>query len=370
MIRNFVEIKKITEDENTPIYRAVSYTKSAEAFHYFIHGMDGLMADLDMQKSIQWFSQAIETDSTFITAYVFLSYAYSQAGNTGQSKYWADAAYTKRDQLPVAERLLAEHLYAIYYGFPEESTRIMQQLVDLDEMNPMYLHLLAVDYYKMDEFEEALPLWEKALDLHREWGFDWQNPYIYFMMGDAYHQLGNHERENELYEIGIAAIPQDFWILEYQAICAFSRGEKEEAEEILARYQDVRKNVTYCTGAMIFTGLGFIYTKAGMLEEAEEYYRETTVMEPGNPNWKNNLSWFLIDNEIDVEEGLELNEQLLERWPVHPALLDTKGWGLYKKGQYVEALAVLNQAWENRATYDHSMYTHLQEAEAAVEQMN
>lgn len=370
MIRNFVEIRKITEDENTPVYRAITYQRSSEAFRYFIHGVDALMAELDMQEAIQWFNRTIETDSTFVTAYVFLSHAYSQAGNTRQSRYWCDAAYAKREQLPIADRLLAEHLHATYYEFPEESIRIMQQLVDLDEMNPMYHHMLATDYYKIDAFEDALAIWERALEIHLEWGTDWANPYIYFMMGDAYHQLGNHERENELYELGITVIPQNFWVLEYQAICALSRGEKENADQILARYQDTRKNVTYCTGAMIFTGMGFIYTKAGMFEEAEEYYRETTVIEPENPNWKNNLSWFLVDNEIDVDEGLELNELLLERFPGHPALLDTKGWGLYKKGEYEEALAVLNQAWENRATYNHNIYKHLQEAEHAVEQLN
>lgn len=370
LIRNFVEIKKITEDENTPIYRAVTYRGSAEAFRYFIHGMDALMAELDMQQSISWFTRAIETDSTFITAYVFLSYAYAQAGITGQSKYWCNAAYAKRGQLPIADKLLVEHLYASYYEFPEENIRITRQLVDLDEMNPMYYHMLATEYYKINEFEEALSLWEKALEIHREWGTDWANPYIYFMMGDAYHQMGNHQRENEIYNLGITVIPQDYWILEYQAICAFSQGENEKAEEIVARYQDLRKNVTYCTGAMIFSGLGFIYTKAGMLDEAEEYYRETTVIEPENPNWKNNLSYFLVDNDIDVDEGLELNDQLLERFPGHPALLDTKGWGLYKKGEYQEALAVLNQAWENRANYDHNMYTHLLKAEEAVETLN
>ncbi len=370
LIRNFVEIRKITEDEKTPIYSGMAYSGSSEAFRYFIHGMNSLMAELDMQQAIRWFNRAIGTDSTFVTAYVFLSHAYAQAGNTRLSRYWCDKAYERKEELPIADRLLTEHLYATYYGFPEESISISKQLVNLDRMNPMYLHMLAVDYYKIDEYEEALPIWERALEIHREWGTDWRNPYVYFMMGDAYHQLGNHERENELYDLGIAVIPQNYWVLEYQAICALARGEKEEAETVLARYQDTRKNVTYCTGAMIFSGMGFIYTKAGMMDEAEEYYRETTVIEPENPNWKNNLSYFLVDHDIDVDEGLELNEQLLERFPGHPALLDTKGWGLYKKGQYEEALAVLNQAWENRASYNHIMYLHLQEAEKAAESLN
>jgi len=75
-------------------------------------------------------------------------------------------------------------------------------------------------------------------------------------------------------------------------------------------------------------------------------------------------------NDVDVDEGYALNEQLLEKYPNHPALLDTKGWALYKKGQYEEALALLNQAWENRATYNNTIYQHLLEAEKAVESLN
>ena len=323
-----------------------------------------------MPKAIQWFSLAIETDSTFITPYVFLSHAHSQAGNIQRSQRWADAAYAKREQLPIMERLLIDHLHAGYYETPDEQIRYAQQLIELDELNPMYHHILAVAYYNIGDYGEAVPSWERALEIHRTWGTEWRNPYLYFLMGDACHKLGNHKRENEVLDLGLSILPDNFMIVQYQAICALSRGEKEKADQILAQYNHIRKNVTYCPGAMILTGLGFIYEEANMMEEAEEYYRQSTVLDPKNPNWKNTLSWFLIDNEIDVDEGLELNDQLLERFPGHPALLDTKGWGLFKKGHYEEALATLNQAWENRATYNHSMFLHLQEAKKAVDELN
>jgi hypothetical protein len=78
----------------------------------------------------------------------------------------------------------------------------------------------------------------------------------------------------------------------------------------------------------------------------------------------------LIDNEVDIDEGMKLNEQLLERYPGNTLLLDTKGWGLYKKGMYEEAHTVLTDAWDNRTSYIHAIYQHLQEAEKAVASLN
>jgi len=367
MIKNFVEIKKMTEDENTPVYRAVSYSGSSEAFRYFIHGTDALLVDMDMRKAIQWLTRAIETDSTFITPYVFLSYAHAQLGQAQAARYWRDAAYAKREQLPYADRLLVEQLHA---EMPDEEISYAQQLVGLDELNPMYHHILALAYYKIEDYKEAISIWERALEIHRKWGNDWKNPYVYFLLGDAYHKTGNHERENEILDLGNSILPDNFMILQFKAICLLSHGEKEEADKILAEYQDIRQNITHCPGMLILSGLGYIYEEAGMLQEAEDYYRLTVDIEPENPNWKNTLSWFLIDNEVDIDEGLEMNEQLLERYPDNALLLDTKGWGLYKKGQYEEALALLTLAWNNRISYIHDIYQHLQEAEKAAAALN
>ena len=370
IIKNFVEIKKITEDENTPQYRGMTYRGSSEAFRYFIHGTNALMGEMDMQLAIQWFTRAIETDTNFITPYLSLSNAHLQAGNIGMSQRMVRAAHAKREQLSITDQLLVDQLYASFFETPDQEINYARQLIKLDELNPIYHHLLAVAYYKTEAYEEAVPVWERSLEIHREWGTEWKNPYVYFMLGDTYHKLGNHKREDEVLALGASIMPDNFMIVQYQAICALAHGEEEKANNLLSHYQHIRKNVTYCPQAMILTGHGFIYEEANLMEKAEQYYRETTVVDPKNPNWKNTLSWFLIDNDIDIDEGMELNEQLLARFPGHPSLLDTKGWGLYKKGEYEEALALISQAWENKAVYNHSMYRHLKAAEKAVEELN
>jgi len=82
------------------------------------------------------------------------------------------------------------------------------------------------------------------------------------------------------------------------------------------------------------------------------------------------LAWFLINNDIDVNEGVDLVEQALELDPENPYYLDTKGWGLYKQGMYDEALQNLNDSWDFRSAYEHEVYQHIQAAEKALIEQN
>jgi tetratricopeptide (TPR) repeat protein len=90
---------------------------------------------------------------------------------------------------------------------------------------------------------------------------------------------------------------------------------------------------------------------------------------PENPLWLNNLAYFLIDKDRDLNEGLELVNKQLESSPENFNYLDTKGWGLYKQGNYKEALDMLQKSWDLRmekAIYYHRAYLHLEIAKKAV----
>jgi uncharacterized protein HemY len=66
---------------------------------------------------------------------------------------------------------------------------------------------------------------------------------------------------------------------------------------------------------------------------------------------------------------LELVDEALELGPDNFDFLDTKGWGLYKQGQYQEAKDILQKSWDLRmknAIYNHAAYLHLEEAKKAV----
>jgi tetratricopeptide (TPR) repeat protein len=314
-----------------------------------------------MGGAVDWFSKAIDTDSSFINPYVFLSYAYQLSGNSGQAKYWISKANEQRDNLPTEEQLILDHLNAYYFETPNEEIKYARHLIEIDELNSLYWHQLGFAHYKLQEYEEAVSYWERALEIPENWGTYYRNPFIYFIMGNAYHKLDEHDKEEKVLDLGISLFPNNLYIMQYQAICALSQGEMDQADKILSEYKSYRQNVIHCTEAMISSGYGYIYDNAGFMDEAEEYYRKSLELDPENPYRMNELAWFLIDNDIDVDEGVEILDIAIEQLPDSWFMLDTKGWGLYKQGKYQEALELIEKAWELKPLYDHSTFTHIQE---------
>ena len=241
-----------------------------------------------------------------------------------------------------------------------------QQLADLDEMNPMYWHFLATAHYRVNEFEEAIACWEHLFELHKKWGTEWQNPFAYFMLADAYHELGESEKEGKILEAGSRLFPQNGYVLTYQVIWALTQEDTAMTNSIMEDYLAFRHNVTHCPEALISNDMGFIYTKAGKIDQAEEYYHSAIEMDPQNKQYQFNLAKYLIDEEVNVDEGLEIVDRLLETVPGNWNLMTYKGWGLYKKGQYEEALELLRAGWEKKPIYNHIQYLRLQEVEKAV----
>jgi Tfp pilus assembly protein PilF len=113
-----------------------------------------------------------------------------------------------------------------------------------------------------------------------------------------------------------------------------------------------------------------VYEEAGILNKAEEYYRQALSLEPENPIRMNNLAWFLINKDRNIDEGLKLIDKALELSPDSYYMLDTKGWGLYKQGKYSEALELIRKSWELKPVYNHELYLHLEAAKKVVDGQN
>ena len=78
----------------------------------------------------------------------------------------------------------------------------------------------------------------------------------------------------------------------------------------------------------------------------------------------------LIDNDINVNEGMSLIDQALEIEFDYPEFLYTKGLGYHKLGKVQEAYGIIKEAWDLRAAYYHDHYALLQEVEQALASQN
>jgi len=369
LIKNYAEIRNIKEKRNSSILQAEGYTRSSDAFKYYMHGMDA-MADMDMGQAVEWLTKAVETDTMFINARIFLAHAFHMNGADAEARKIVTGAYEKKDGLSLKDRLMLEHLHAYFFETPYDEMKYAQQLVDLDAMNPMYYHFLAVAHYKVDEFEEAIANWEQLFDIQKKLGSEWQNPFAYFMLADSYYRLKEYDKEARILEAGNRLFPENGYIQAYRLIWALAQDDKEQSDNILEDYMAYRHNVTQCPEALISSDMGYVYAEVGFMNEAEEHYRSAIEMEPQNDQYQFNLAKFLIDEEINVDEGIEIVDRLLLKYPSNWSINACKGWGLYKKGAYKEAEELLKFGWENKPIYNHQQYLQLQEAEKAAASLN
>jgi len=295
--------------------------------------------------------------------------AYSSQGMTSQARINALRAYRMRDRLPIQSKLITDWLYAVFYETYHEENKYLTQYLEYNPQASQAYHMLGLNYNAMYQFDKAIPAFKKALEIYDRWGVKplWIRDYTDF--GLAYHKTGQYQKEKRLYKKAEQIFPGEPLLLYRQAILALSQGRAKKAGEYIDRYVSLLKE-NKASEAAISANLAGIYSGADIPDNAEEYYRKALSLEPDNPGRMNALARFLINRDRNVNEGLELAEKALSVNPDNYLFLDTKGWGLYKQGNYEEALELIERSWELKPIYNHDIYFHLEESKKAVASQN
>jgi class 3 adenylate cyclase/tetratricopeptide (TPR) repeat protein len=366
-IKEYFDIKVIIEEMGYPENYTLVDANSAEALGYYLKGMSSFI-NFNYPVAIEWYMKAIEIDTNFISAYFYISMAYHNMGQFTNSMAlydkaheWFHIAYNKREGLPIIERLELAWFNAYYYETPHEQIKYIQQILQFEDQSVGYWYVLGLAYVEIDQYAKALePLLKileicESLDIQDHW------VYTYTLLGGCYHNLNEHSKEKEIYEKGLAISPDHPDIILRQAICAISRGDKQESIKYLEDYKTVLKHEYQWEEPRILLSIGKIFSYAEKPDSAIGYFRIAHQLEPNNPEFMYYLGNHLIVNNTSVDEGLELINKALLIESDNYLYLDAKGWGLYQLGQYSEANKYLEKAWQERPHYDHDIYLHLQE---------
>ena len=98
----------------------------------------------------------------------------------------------------------------------------------------------------------------------------------------------------------------------------------------------------------------------GNLALLESDLRAILVRDPNNATALNALGYTLADKPDRIDEAYELIARALELDPEEPAILDSMGWVLFRKGEFERAIDYLKQAYA--AFPDPEVASHLGEA--------
>jgi tetratricopeptide (TPR) repeat protein len=342
----------------------VSPTNSPEAYRYFMHGQNAFNRT-DFTTAANMYLQAIAIDSNFYSAITMLSVAYYNQYQHDLAKKWCLKVYEKRNQMPISQNIHINWLYAMLFETPNEEIKYLNQFLELDDQYPPLYYELGRIYVALDQYDKAISAMTNALDIYKKWGSKprWANDYV--MLGFAYHETDRYRKEKRLYKKAEQDFPDDAALIQRQAILLLTEKDTITANRYIEKFITIMKNNSV-PEIDIAPSLAYLYTEAGFLNKAEKCYRDILSQEPEHPSCLNNLGWFLIANDRNINEGMELIDKALKIRPNSYRYLENKGLGLYKLGKYKEAVEVLEKSWKLRPVYDHSSYLFLEKVKKAA----
>jgi tetratricopeptide (TPR) repeat protein len=364
MVHDFLLIsvlhKEIPNSEHYPLP-----TTSPEAYKCCIYGGKAF-AKLDYTTAIDMFMQALKIDSTLYGLFVGITAAYGNQGLYEQAKEWCLKGYMKLDKMDdMGDKLSTNYIYTFYFKTPNESIRYAKELIDLDDQDPGNYYTLGDTYWTMHQYDKAIPEFEKALEIYKKWDSKPGWTANYTELGDAYHGTGQYKKEKKLYKKAERDFPDDWLLVWNQAILALTEKDTVGANRYIEKLISLRKDLSD-SEADKANYLAFIYNNGGFTDKAEEYFRKALSLEPEKWGRMNNLAYFLIDKDRNINEGLELIERALKLVPNRYNLFHWKGWGLYKQGKYKEALELLEKADSLKPAYNYRLYIDLEAAKKAI----
>lgn len=98
--------------------------------------------------------------------------------------------------------------------------------------------------------------------------------------------------------------------------------------------------------------------QSGNYLQAEQTLRGILKKTPNNPMALNNLGYFLLERNANIEEAVNLIERAVRIDPTNSSYLDSLGWGYYKMGKLAEAERYLKEAIRYNSS-SATIYEHL-----------
>lgn len=341
-------------------------TNSADAYRYYLYGEEA-RGKRDYATAKKMFLEALRIDTNYYHVQLLLSVLCTNVGEYSDARKWNDKVYANREKVSLTLRILIDKCNAGFNETPFEGIKYLRQFTEIDDQYPGTYYDIGLTYLKMYQYEEAIPEFEKALALYEKWEAKPWWIFNYSLLGEAYHKTGRIEKEKELYLKADRDFPNDPAIMYLRAVMMLSEGDTVNAASILERYKSARRERSWNEAGIAYS-LGLIHTEAGMLDKAEEYHRLELSLEPKNGLRMHDLAWFLINNDRNIDEGMDLINKALKTSPEHEwFLLDCKGWGLYKQGKYREALEVLERCRKITVYYRHNIILHIETVKKALE---
>ena len=116
--------------------------------------------------------------------------------------------------------------------------------------------------------------------------------------------------------------------------------------------------------------VGAAFERKGDRAEAEKYFEKCLSLAPDDPEALNYLGYMWAEKGENLERARAMIERAVKADPKNAAFLDSMGWVLFQLGQPREAVAYLLKAISQDDKPDATVFDHLGDAYAALNEMS
>lgn len=213
--------------------------------------------------------------------------------------------------------------------------------------------------------------WADAADyLKKVLVFNPQLEQAYYDLARAQIGSGDHAGAIATLEIARGKYSSNF-VIEF--LTATTRAGMKDYVEAIRHYTRAEIVAGATNDRQLSSGFYFQFGAAlernGNRDEAARYFEKCLTLSPGDSEAMNYLGYMWAEQGINLERAKDLIERALKNEPDNEAFLDSMGWVLFKLNQPAPALEFLLRAVAKAEQPDATLYDHLGDIHAALQQM-
>lgn len=217
------------EIESVQLRIADVTTNSMEAYKYFLSGKEKWEKDY-YDDACKLLEKAVELDSTFATAYLYLAYVYANLRYVAKEEKAFERAKAFSEKATEKERLYIEADYAGRIENQLETRfNILKEIVKKFPKEKEAYRFLGIYFRYRNRYEEAINNFNKALELDPEYSK------AYNSLAYTYSDMGEYEKAIEYFKKFMALSPGDAGPLDSMGDLYFKSGDLDRA---LTKYKE------------------------------------------------------------------------------------------------------------------------------------
>ncbi len=259
---------KISLEEADDLNIADITTNSLDAYQHYAKGFD-LVYKAYFGDAIKELERAIQYDSTFVMAHLWVSIVYRSLGKGKEAKQAIARALKYVDHCTTKEKMKIQWINSLYNDQFEQAFKVLKMLVQEYPDDKELHYQLAVNYYYRQETDEA----QKELRTV----FELDSCYVMAYMLQSFIYQQNAQVDSAIMSLknAIEISPTDAVPYNNLAEIYESKGEYKTAKKYYLKALSVKPDFYYSS-----LGLAHLYSSSGKYDDAKEKYLATLDMLP------------------------------------------------------------------------------------------